>query len=600
MITQYSIFEANQQNPREIYDTYYSDLLSWEEFVYESKLDPTSIIDDSGELLKIGKYVKWIMGIRNKERNWEEDKNSLKEYLTIYDRSRNSGRIEDTGIFTYKSIPDLYDVVRPFIYGDKKVSRNVEIKSEEDRLIEEESKLIYEDDKVVVRSPLTYEASCLLGADTSWCTATRNTDRYFLSYSEQSPLYIFKDKKTKRRFQIHFQTDGESRDESNRYVSPATIFELFPQTIPVLFDLELEEYGCEFYTLKTDEFSLVIQKKSGDILIGRPFIGNSGVYEDSSGKGAFLYTYFDKQYLREYINSIDVTDIITFSDDSDDYWGESGIDNHIKSVYRIWGFIENKPEVRSKLSQIEDLSYDESNGSFTLILKNLKKLSIIWEDSDAGFDTIEKVLSEDYYGDEIYYGDDSYYGNEMDELTSKEYNLIKDIIKNHKDEIENYDEIDFEDEQELKDFIEDSSDEIASVIKNSLVRARISCEETEYYNDVREFAKEKSYEWLTGQRYYKDLHLKWDNGYKIEGIRKELVIGALSMVWGARSFEFEDRISYVLDDSEDYEKIDSDLSEFVYWSGDINQSDFIDQFIQYLDIHDVLDDKSYQNYKQTV
>ena len=188
----------------------------------------------------------------------------------------------------------------------------------------------------------------------------------------------------------------------------------------------------------------------------------------------------------------------------------------------------------------------------------------------------------------------------MDELTSKEYNLIKDIIKNHKDEIENYDEIDFEDEQELKDFIEDSSDEIASVIKNSLVRARISCEETEYYNDVREFAKEKSYEWLTGQRYYKDLHLKWDNGYKIEGIRKELVIGALSMVWGARSFEFEDRISYVLDDSEDYEKIDSDLSEFVYWSGDINQSDFIDQFIQYLDIHDVLDDKSYQNYKQTV
>ena len=94
--------------------------------------------------------------------------------------------------------------------------------------------------------------------------------------------------------------------------------------------------------------------------------------------------------------------------------------------------------------------------------------------------------------------------------------------------------------------------------------------------------------------------MKWDNGYKIEGIRKELVIGALSMVWGARSFEFEDRISYVLDDSEDYEKIDSDLSEFVYWSGDINQSDFIDQFIQYLDIHDVLDDKSYQNYKQTV
>ena len=81
MITQYSIFEANQQNPREIYDTYYSDLLSWEEFVYESKLDPTSIIDDSGELLKIGKYVKWIMGIRNKERNWEEDKNSLKEHF---------------------------------------------------------------------------------------------------------------------------------------------------------------------------------------------------------------------------------------------------------------------------------------------------------------------------------------------------------------------------------------------------------------------------------------------------------------------------------------------------------------------------------------
>lgn len=36
-----------------------------------------------------------------------------------------------------------------------------------------------------------YEASCLLGSNTEWCTATGKTKRYFNQYTEEGPLFIF-------------------------------------------------------------------------------------------------------------------------------------------------------------------------------------------------------------------------------------------------------------------------------------------------------------------------------------------------------------------------------------------------------------------------
>jgi hypothetical protein len=53
---------------------------------------------------------------------------------------------------------------------------------------------IYEDENVLVLRPLTYEASCIYGASTKWCTASKQSMEHFLNYSSTGGLYyiIFK------------------------------------------------------------------------------------------------------------------------------------------------------------------------------------------------------------------------------------------------------------------------------------------------------------------------------------------------------------------------------------------------------------------------
>lgn len=53
---------------------------------------------------------------------------------------------------------------------------------------------IYEDEKILVLRPLTYEASCIYGASTKWCTASKQSMEHFLNYSSTGGLYyiIFK------------------------------------------------------------------------------------------------------------------------------------------------------------------------------------------------------------------------------------------------------------------------------------------------------------------------------------------------------------------------------------------------------------------------
>ena len=53
---------------------------------------------------------------------------------------------------------------------------------------------IYEDEDILVLRPLTYEASCIYGASTKWCTASKQSMDHFLNYSSTGGLYyiIFK------------------------------------------------------------------------------------------------------------------------------------------------------------------------------------------------------------------------------------------------------------------------------------------------------------------------------------------------------------------------------------------------------------------------
>jgi hypothetical protein len=75
------------------------------------------------------------------------------------------------------------------------------------------------------------------------------------------------------------------------------------------------------------------------------------------------------------------------------------------------------------------------------------------------------------------------------------------------------------------------------------------------------------------------------DGYKLKGIKIDLVIGALSMIWGNKTFTFLERISHFItdDDSDEFGGIEVDLYEFDHWYADIKSEDFIEQFTNELD-----------------
>ena len=297
------------------------------------------------------------------------------------------------------------------------------------------------------------------------------------------------------------------------------------------------------------------------------------------------------------IKGENIKSLFDFEEEDSYYYSEEPLLNHISIIYRLWEYIKDMPELKEMIAQIEDLVYNE-DGSFSLNLKNTEELKKLWyEYSDNNFDLVEKVLSENYLADEMYHGDYSYYGgDEIKYLTDKEYDLIRDILNKNKEDIEDFDNLNLQDITELERYIKNSSDDIAKEIKKALIRARVQCEEDEFYSDFRKWVLSESCEWLTGRRYNKDKDFRYEkNDYRLDGIKKDLVIIALSMIWGKEKFTFLDIISNVIQSEEgyDYSGIKADFYRFDNWYPSINSDYFIEEFISNLD----LDSELYNIYK---
>jgi hypothetical protein len=102
--------------------------------------------------------------------------------LNFFEKHKNKFKYAQFSEYVRKAEVDLFlkEVKKLKTEADKK--KELEIKSKE-------TSKIYEDDKIVVLRPLTWEASCLYGAGTKWCTASKKSMEHFLNYSSTGGLY---------------------------------------------------------------------------------------------------------------------------------------------------------------------------------------------------------------------------------------------------------------------------------------------------------------------------------------------------------------------------------------------------------------------------
>lgn len=207
------------------WDSFYSDknkypALNGNEQLFNALND---LYPKKGDQFNKGAFM-WLYKLVKGNKLKEEDFYKVKEYLDYFYKYTNKIPADKRDLMRFNSLPELYDVIKPFINpeGGEAVATS---KSQELKQIKEkEIKKVYEDNRWLIAIPLTERGSCIIGAGTQWCTAAKEAQNYFDHYNNQGPLYVLIDKDEDRKYQLHFET-GSLMDERDHPVSGCWFFE---------------------------------------------------------------------------------------------------------------------------------------------------------------------------------------------------------------------------------------------------------------------------------------------------------------------------------------------------------------------------------------
>ena len=179
-----------------IYTKYYSSIErnTFNEIV---EADPTTVLKDS----KIGVYCKWLLKLYTNKNLKLEDLYKATEYISAFHQFKH--KITNRDINSYKSLPELFEVVEPFLEKE-----DVRFTNEDERKLAGQFKEVFRNEKYRIIIPLTLDASKYFGKGTEWCTTNTNM---FKKYTKKQTndissknLYIFYTENPKDRLQFHF------------------------------------------------------------------------------------------------------------------------------------------------------------------------------------------------------------------------------------------------------------------------------------------------------------------------------------------------------------------------------------------------------------
>ena len=148
-------------------------------------------------------YLVFIANMYAKKQFKLEDSNRLKTDLTLFTKVKS--KLENKDLSSYKTLSDLYSALEPF--GDKS-DKDLASNKALAKAIKSDVKWITKTDNFKALVPLTMEAAKFYGANTKWCTAADDDNR-FDHYHDQGNLIIIiaKDEKGKdRKFQFHVES----------------------------------------------------------------------------------------------------------------------------------------------------------------------------------------------------------------------------------------------------------------------------------------------------------------------------------------------------------------------------------------------------------
>jgi hypothetical protein len=160
----------------------------------------------------LGPYAKWLLKLYVDSSLKLEDLYKATEYIKLFDRVKHKLSLDKRNLLTYKSLSDLFLAVKDF---KSNTQQKTEIK-------QNEAKKVYEDNTWLIVVPLTHKAACYYGSNTEWCTASKDSDSDFNTYtSNNEELFILIHKTQNRKYQFHFESN-QFMDENDREINLET------------------------------------------------------------------------------------------------------------------------------------------------------------------------------------------------------------------------------------------------------------------------------------------------------------------------------------------------------------------------------------------
>ena len=205
------LIAVSQSKVFKIYQKYYENSLSLENFVEIISSDPTTPLkNDIPD--KLGQYSKWLLSIYKKGNLKIEDCYKAKKYLKQFHDLKRTNILHPNqrDIGKLNSLPEIYKIVVKFSGTGKPQQDENYLINDRFLIKTEKAKLFFENAQWLVVIPSTFEASKFYGNNSQWCTQYPNM---YENYTNDGPLYIFIDKaklnhhwEPNRRLQFHFES----------------------------------------------------------------------------------------------------------------------------------------------------------------------------------------------------------------------------------------------------------------------------------------------------------------------------------------------------------------------------------------------------------
>lgn len=305
-----------------------------------------------------------------------EDIDKIKEDLKIYHFLKNKKKLPDErmyNILNIKGFSTLWQIIN---------SIPDDIKAEADPLGKDEYEKWYEDKDWLVVIPKTHRASCKYGANTRWCTASKDNDHYFNQYSSDDTPLIIIIEKGGNKWQIHFDSnqwmdeqDEEIEDRSHflRNILPATVKDAIYQRTRAFPFADKEQQVEEAKRIASTHLTIFSKKAS--------YINPVHIFEgmNTSDRPDFD-EFFDEKIIRW-----GLFDVLQdgYTDFSDDYsYGSS----------HPWEFLDTEPEDPDNLISDEAKNYRNWKQDIDLWSEEQKE-----EAGDKARDSAEEAHYDEYY-----------------------------------------------------------------------------------------------------------------------------------------------------------------------------------------------------------